>query len=351
MRSIIIILASCFCFLSILYIFVYLVDPDQDNKYSYDFKYSFGGGYGLYTKLKTKLKNQPSELIFGSSRSRLISNKVLKSKNQILNMHIVYGNPIAIYDFLISLNDKQIENIKKVYVLLDTHVFCGSNDINKYFEKSLTKRTLDQIQTFDLSKLIKAYRKLIINLMPKYTFEENYAPSFYVLNSGETILLRRPEWDGINQEALHSTSFSLETIKFLKLIDSWMVANKKKIIYFTPPHTLNDFIAHADESFLTTLIIQRIEILKNLDGFYDFSLVPELMKDNSLWEDSFHLNKKGLDYLFNKINWDKYYVQGKEYINVTQNKINEFNIKYNLSEELSYENFQRAYQDSKCNSK
>ena len=36
---------------------------------------------------------------------------------------------------------------------------------------------------------------------------------------------------------------------------------------------------------------------------------------------------------------------------VTQNKINEFNIKYNLSEELSYENFQRAYQDSKCNSK
>ena len=348
MRSIIIILTSCICFLLTLYFFVYLVDPYQDNKYSYDFKYSFGGGYGLYTKLKTKLENEPSELVFGTSRSRLISNKVLKSKNQILNMHILYGNPNAIYNFLITLNDKQIENIKKVYVLLDTHVFCGSIGINKYFESSLIKRTLDQIQTFDLTKLIKAYRKLIINLMPKYTFEENFVPPFYVSHNGETVFVKKPEWNGINQEGLHSVSFNLETIKFLKLIDSWMLENKKKIIYFTPPHSLNDFIAHADKNYLTTLIIQRIEILKNLDGFYDFSLVPELMRDNSLWEDSFHLNKMGLDYLFNKIDWKKYYVDSKEYINVTQNKINKYNIKYNLSEKLSYENFQRVYQDNKC---
>ena len=259
----------------------------------------------------------------------MVSNENLHTNYQVLNFHVLYNNPLGVYDFLNNLNHKQITNIKKIYYLLDTHIFCGDMGVNKYFGKNKYQIFFDQLKNFNLTKIDQAYKTIIINTMPKYIFEENYVPYYYVSNLGHTLLVQDRTWDGIGIEVLHEPNFSLSTIKTLKKINDWVKNNNKEIIFYTPTHSLEDFNLHVNEKFMRTIILQRFYILDYIDGMYDFSLVESLSRDKSLFEDSFHLNNRGFAILFNKINWDLYYVNKNNYMN----KINKIFKKWQIEED------------------
>ncbi len=348
MKNILIIFLAFLSFLILMFFLVFIIDPYQENEFSLDLKYSMGGGYGLYKKLLKKLNNEPSILILGTSRSRIISQEIIDTKNQVLNMHVLYGNPISINEFFNSLNFKQISNIKKIYFLLDTHVFCGSNTINKELKDNFTKRLINQIHTFDLKKIRVSYKKLIINKFPKFTFDENYVPWFYVSNSGETIFVQDRTYNGGTHEGIHDPNFSIETMQFLNEIDKWTKINKKDIIYFTPPHTLNDFQGHLDNNYIREIILQRLNILEYIDGFYDFSLVQDLSNKNTFWEDSFHLNPRGYKHLFNNIKWKDYYVDKNNYLYTFSKQLLLHNFKYDFKSLLSADFVNKFSKDTTC---
>ena len=89
MKNILIIFLAFLSFLILMFFLVFIIDPYQENEFSLDLKYSMGGGYGLYKKLLKKLNNEPSILILGTSRSRIISQEIIDTKNQVLNMHVL----------------------------------------------------------------------------------------------------------------------------------------------------------------------------------------------------------------------------------------------------------------------
>ncbi|MCD4756709.1 MAG: hypothetical protein K8R39_00375 [Arcobacteraceae bacterium] len=255
-----------------------------------------------YNTLLKKLNNQEQyTLVFGTSRSHLLSEEVLNEK--VLNFHSLYGNPKNIFNVLDKLSKKEIHNIKKIYFLLDFHVF-NTESYRKFDTNNFFPQMYYLVRNTNSIKIEDSIKMFLLNLT-------NNNDSYIDRNSGSAIIVQKDEKMKLTKESLKWKPFlkyDEEVFLYLGRIESWCKENNIEIIFFTPT-LYSDIIKNFD---LDILKKQKELYLKNIDGFYDFTYLDDISNDRTFFRDVSHLNTKGMKALLDKIKFEHKYYIGKD---------------------------------------
>lgn len=285
-----------------------IIDPDMETRivHGHFNRYKFSHSAYSSVFLANKLKSTPSVLMFGTSRSHIINNEI--AKDELLNLHSIYGNPYAVKSFLTQLDKNQIKNIKVAYYLLDDMTFNNQDRFEEVNYTNFFVRALAIIRSTNLNKILRAYGTVKYNYQPivRYISENGsfifktelpiFDPNIKTHMLPEEIVKR---WQG----------YSEDTFLVLKEIDDFCKHNGIKIIYFTPPLT-TEYLNRMDYKLY---IGQRERFLKNLDGYYDLSYLDQISNDPKYFIDFGHTNLYGAQIFFDILKKeDKKYYMTKE---------------------------------------
>ena len=301
-----------------------------------NYKFNYLENYSL--KLYDKLKKDQYNLVFGTSRSHLISSKMLDEKT--LNMHNIYGNPHRVFNFLKQLNNKQIKNIKHIYFLLDLHTLKGTGAYYRTgkfidYNTGIYKYKMTELFHMNKYKITSIFENIMSN---KKDIE------YYLENDGSMAHLNESKM--YNSKGLIGYTSSGPTENFqeyntlgisgIKLVNDFCKKNNIIITYYTPTFidtTLNviDFVFEKDKilKILNYTGINGLHLLwyvedvsnlqttKNKEKYYkaffdndhlNYEYTKKVFLDNVFSDNKKYYihNENSLDYIFNK-----YY---KEYI-------------------------------------
>jgi len=257
--------------------------------------------------LYKKLSQKPYTLVFGTSRSQMISSKL--AQRDILNFSSsLYGNPIDVFHFLRQLGPQQKKNIVEIWYLIDTHTM--KNKISMYEKISLNSSKDFIVQTFlnfNIHKLKAAFS----------TVENNLNKNFksYIDEDGANIQNENHIFNGIinSDIKLRMPSYNKDSLEYLNKIDVWRKENNINIKYFTPIYN----IPYLQVAPLEEYVKQYRSFLNVIDGFYDFHFVEGISEHLEYFVDRDHVNTEGTRLLINQLKKESLdYIVTKENIEV-----------------------------------
>lgn len=314
-----------FFFLIIFTVFVFVViaiDPLNENGYiTHKFnQHKTGSSYSSSVLLFNKLKKDKYILVFGTSRSHKLSEKTLGQPT--LNFSgSIYGQPNKVFNFLKQLNQKQKNNIIKIYYLLDFHTF--SEDESKLLNYNSSYDFLkSQFTNFNIVKIETALKTIIANLKgAKDYVDENGCK----VTLNEHTFNPKTSYGEINGFVKHQNNmiFKDSQFNYLAKINEFSKMNHIKTIYFIP--TFN--IVALKQFNFKILNYQKEKFSNILDNYFDLSYIPIISNNYNMFSDFSHPKHKGLEYIFNKINFSDYNITKnnvKEHIKDLQQRVNSY---------------------------
>ncbi|WP_421903769.1 ankyrin repeat domain-containing protein [Maridesulfovibrio sp.] len=240
-------------------------------------------------QVASKLYDDEYTLIFGSSRTMLISEDILGEP--VLNFSTsIYNNPGDILALLETLDEKQIKNIKQIYYLIDINSFHYQNSAPELASKLAL--FMESFRNIGPQKIEDAWQCITENLGPE-SDKPNYIDEFGVLNKEEAPYKDKKPFFSSH----YVTSYYLDK---LTEINSFCKKNSIPTIYFTIPW-IKPFA--ENQSFFLKKIMRKIPTTQ-ID-FYDFYLNTDITGNKNLFTDPSHLNAKGLKKIFTPPYWTK----------------------------------------------
>lgn len=281
----------------------YVIDPYMETRIMNikPLKYKFAHSAYASTFLYEKLKNEKSIIVFGTSRSHQINNDDFEFP--VLNFHSIYGTPYAVMNFLEQLDEKQIQNINKVYYLIDDLTFNGKERYVEVDYNNNLSKLFFMIKNTNLTKIQDAL----------YSYKNNQQnPKAYINENGSLIFKEElPPFESNNRNhtepkdvVQRRQEFKKESFLMLKNVNQFFKKYNIEVIYFTAPVTMK-YIQLTD---INDFIERRKLFLENIDGFYDLSYIKDLSDNDSMFSDFSHTRTAGKNIYLNILkNKDKKY--------------------------------------------
>lgn len=267
-----------------LFAFMEVLDPSYENIWRPSWSPRLSEDILTARVLKHKLSQGPRVVVFGTSRSAMISGDLMGEP--ILNMYSIYGNPEAVRDFLYRLTPGEIRYLKKVYYLIDAQTLCRNCFIDRTDYTSF--KSVVAFKIADLPHKIGIIRvtiaKLLRNELLSVVDEDGAViPSIAV----------GPDdggWENsIPHPVLPLRDVDREVISILADIDSFVKSNGIEVVYFTPPLPRKT-LANMDMAKLASI---KQEIMLYLGSINDLTNIDGISDKPYLFADETHLNRRG----------------------------------------------------------
>lgn len=292
--------------LPVIYAINYIVNPSQvfDHNILSNYKLRYYPENSI--QKYEMLRNGKYSLVFGTSRSHLISSKMINSP--MLNLHSIYGNPFSVMTFLSQLSDKQISNVKEIFYLIDLHAFNDKKIKDKinfkdYSHLKYTVKNLHKINIVDL------YENIKINNTKNNLGYINQEGSQVYVNSKQSYHIN--ELKNINK--IDNQEYSQQDIEEIGRVDKFCKKNNIKITYFTPTFDIPSLLKldlEKEKNKLKDILNQGIDSIQVL---YYIDSISNLEKDNRYlgFARFAHLN-----YFYQNIIVDKYILKDSDFYKV-----------------------------------
>ncbi|TIH18041.1 ankyrin repeat domain-containing protein [Marinifilum sp. JC120] len=235
----------------------------------------------------SKLYDGKYSLVFGSSRTMLVSEEILGEP--VLNFSTsIYVNPGDILALLKTLDEKQIKNIKQIYYLIDINSFHYENSAPELASKSAL--FMESFRNIGPEKIEDAWNCIADNLGPE-SEQPNYIDKFGVLHKKNNSYK--------NNVVVFSSHFvSQYYLDKLAEINSFCKTNRIKIIYLTVPWCQN--LNAGQQAKLDEILNSAIS---SCLSYYDLYGNVDFIGHKNLFSDPTHLTSAGLKKLFKGPYW------------------------------------------------
>ena len=211
-----------------MYLFSILIDPFGESQTKEQKLKIFASSVLTIDRYLKQLSEKKYTLIFGTSRSNLISSE--QFGGPVLNLHVVYGNPYSVSGFLERLEGGHLKNVSEIYYLLDFFTFDGVERAHKKIEyKSLLDRFMYRFSNLG-NYFWVAISTVKSNLISDYSYYITIDGSRKNVADSE----REPEFRLIHGLELY-TNITFDALEQLGMIEKFCKRNNLKITYFTPP--------------------------------------------------------------------------------------------------------------------
>ena len=304
----------------VLIVNIFLINPSNGYNYinfldvtNHKLKYDKFTAKIVYEKLK----KEKATLIFGTSRSALVSSEMLNEK--VFNLNGLYGNPFSVYSFLESLDEVQIKNINKVYYLVDTHILKSSDhlkyglrDVNyKNYFLSFIEMLQDGVSMNRLYDSLNCFKSNYIT-KDNSQYVDKYG-GYIVVNNKQNKYFQKYEYSKYTFDNDYF-EYTNEALEVLAKINQFFQEKKIEVVYFTatfsPYFFYNMNMENEFQKYSNVLLkIGKIHFLQYLDN------ISERVENNYLvnFSDPSHLNYKSLNYIMNDVIESKaYFVKNEE---------------------------------------
>jgi len=273
-----------------------LIDPEiVFNKSITEKKFGYTKYYSKY-QFKKLLQDKYS-LVFGTSRSQKVSS--CYQGNNLLNFHNIYGEPREILNFLLQLNQKQLNNIKNIYILVSLKTMRENGEefinykSNTFFDKLLFILPLSPMS---VKYLIRDIKYNILKSSIYYWIDDD--GSLYVNDKNQSVIITA---EAKKQKLSYNIDDYQNAIQTLLEIDKFCKKHSINIKYYTP--------TNADKFFPDTQMLRDLWLklfqggIDNFYGLYYIDGVSNNVKnDNYLnFTDSNHLNYNMMNKIFKNI--------------------------------------------------
>lgn len=247
---------------------------------------------GNYNKLKlkaekttalqvaSKLNDGKYALVFGSSRTMLLSSEIMGEP--ILNFSTsIYNNPGDILALLKMLTKKQLANITNIYFLVDINGFHYTATAPEMSSRS--RLFLETLRNIGPKKIEDAWDCLVAN-------SKQYGTENFPNNIDSYGTLHKVEKPFHAKDPFFSSHFVTPYyLKSLRNISIFGKQNKIKTLYFTTPW-FQPFVQEQQNKINS--ILDKAALASG--GLLNFQLRTNLTGNSTLFYDPSHLNKKGL---------------------------------------------------------
>ncbi len=257
-------------------------------------------------QVASKLYDGKYALVFGSSRTMLLSSDMMKEP--ILNFSTsIYNNPGDILALLKMLDEKQLSNITHIYSLVDINGF----HYTKTAEEMTNKVTLllETIRNLGPNKFEDAWDCIAVNT-------KQYNSTDYPKNIDSYGSLHKKDTPYNAKEPFFSSHFVTPYfLKSLNELSSFCSTKKIKTTFFTTPW--QQPFSSEPQAKISTILNQASQACGIL---LNFQLHPDFTGNTSLFSDPSHLNTLGLKSFIKKLksSKDNYISTGKTYSLTTQ---------------------------------
>lgn len=238
-------------------------------------------------RLSDLLQSDKYSIVFGTSRSKRLDSEMLGEN--IINFYPVYGKPRDIYNFLLLLNQTQVENIDKIYILLDYQVykkvtFFNINSLN------YGNRLIESLKNLNYSKIERVALSIFYNQTNYDYYFINNGSYFYKERIINKILFEKDIDRQTKEKIKKEQKFLIEEVKWLSKIEEYAKRHNKKTIYFTSSF----YDLWSKKMDFETMRNLRKEFLKHIDGFYEFQYIPQITNDYTKFDNPTHLAMDGM---------------------------------------------------------
>lgn len=247
---------------------------------------------GNYNKLKlkaekttalqvaSKLNDGKYALVFGSSRTMLLSSEIMGEP--ILNFSTsIYNNPGDILALLKMLSKKQLANITNIYFLVDINGFHYTATAPEMANKN--RLFLETLRNIGPKKIEDAWNCLVAN-------SKQYGNENFPNNIDSYGTLHKVDKPYNEKDLFFSSNFVTRYyLKSLRSISIFCKKNKIKTLYFTTPW-FQSFVQEQQNKINS--IFTKVTTASG--SLYCFQLNTDLTGNADLFSDPSHLNKKGL---------------------------------------------------------
>ncbi len=276
---------------------IVIVDPLGDFETGLGDLRTFEYSPLVTTNLVKKLRTKRYVLVFGTSRVRLLSRRYLGEDT--LNFHVLYGNPRAILELLKGLDAVQVNNIAKIYILLDLHTLGHDAYLHKVAYDSTLGRLAyraERIETYLRAAVTKLWR----NATGRY--------GYFVHPRGYTVPVQdRSNLCDVPFKGAKIREPGREELAALASIAAFAKYHGIRVIFFAAPVS-RKFYSGIDKGVLAKW---RRAVVSHISGYYDLLSLPQVVDDCALWADAIHLNGKGTILMLKALASKKYFLTAK----------------------------------------
>lgn len=267
----------------------YLIDPYGEH----------GQEDGLYLaarpptidRYRDFLAKEPHVLVFGTSRSHMISDEVVGEK--VLNLFAVYGWPQAVSAFLGGLDEVRLHNVRGIIYCLDLHTLVAP-DVGAIYEPNgwygRLRYRLDNLRAYIRDSAGKVWAKV------------TGRHSFHIHARGFKVQDERYGWDEIWRPGWRKESQRIDPVEVARLAEIKRFAEDRgiPILFMTP--TLPDLTLNRDID-LDALRRQRRAIVGAISEYVELTRIPGISDRREMFSDASHLNAAGQRALFARYPW------------------------------------------------
>jgi len=224
-------------------------------------------------------KNSPKQvIILGDSRVTGFSNECVNaSENEFFNMGFNGTSLQEIIDIFWDITERV--KLKEVYIGIGFHEYNSMQSLNRlnkacssrdnFLSYSLNKSTFKTIAYYIQKKYFKSKQKI----RKKHTKQWNKALNF------------------IDRTYYQNYKYPEHYFIQLNKISQYCKKNKIRLVFFIPPNH-RDVQKLVEKNNLLELQVRFKNDLKKMGEFYDFDIESEITKDQTKYEDPFHLDDK-----------------------------------------------------------
>ncbi len=281
-----IVVAATMLLITAMIAVTYIVDPyaeaeDADGIY-------FATSPATIPRYRDLLAREPHVLVFGTSRSRLISDRFVGDK--VINFHALYGWPKAVLTFLEGLDEQRLRNVHRVIYLLDQQTFAATDEANVTYPTTALGRLafrLRDLRGYTQQSFIRA------SLLLRGGYRYHIDPRGFTVED-------RPEtFDGVQNGVVGNQSFDPAEIARLADIKAFGDKHGIPIEFITPVMPVSRLkVLNRD-----LLFAQRRGFVNALGAYFEMTYIPGISDDDKMFADSSHINSYGTQKLYALYPW------------------------------------------------
>lgn len=238
-----------------------------------------------------KLRSHRYILVFGTSRNNMLSADYLHAPT--LNLNFVYGEPGEILSCLRMLDQTQLRNIEKVFVLVDYHTL-EKNRFRHPLRLGAWDYLSELIETFSLQKVSKSFETVAINLGAPY--------AYYLSEDGNLVPGYAKSMAAIVFSDPIRMSFRLDAVDDLKALNAFLIENKVPAVFYLPTLPV-ELIRALNRDVIERFVRAAVSAVPRL---FQLIYVPEVSSNTLLFSDDSHLNAAGYRKLYLETDWNKF---------------------------------------------
>lgn len=265
----------------------FVIDPYGEFRFveSVFNRFKFEAHMTTALQVASKLTNSKYSLIFGSSRTMLISEHLLGEP--VLNFSTsIYRNPGNVFAFLEMLNDQQVKNIKHIYMLIDINGFGYTNIAPEMVSRN--KLRLAAFENISPKKCLDALDCMRRNICSSSQPKDNYIDEFGVLHA----LAHKFEDKSITFKSECSNYYITKLLSVKHYCSTYNIP----VTFFTVP-----WFRSLPEKLQIDLNKILNEIKSKSIPLVDLQFCNELYGKENFFLDSSHMNAAGLNIFIQKL--------------------------------------------------